>query len=183
VSNKIVSLARLDLDLIEQISHMLFECFQEFAPDWLPTMNECREEVLESLDPDRVSRVLVDGKQNVLGWIGAIPDENVWEIHPIAVAPTAQRKGYGDLLVNDIAELARSGGAVAIWAGTSDETNATSLSRADLYKDPLGAVQNITAKPNHPIHFWQKAGFTLVGIMPDEEGLGKPGIHFARRIV
>ena len=183
MSNTIVNLTHSHLDLIEQISHMLFECFQEFAPDWLPTLNDCREEILESLEPQRVSRVLVDEKQNVLGWVGAIPHVNVWEIHPIAVSPTVQRKGYGELLVNDIAELAKSGGAVAIWAGTSDETNATSLSRADLYKDPFGALQNITAKPNHPIHFWQKAGFTLVGIMPDEEGFGKPGIHFARRIV
>lgn len=118
-----------------------------------------------------------------IGWIGAIEDDDVWEIQPIAVAPAMQRSGLGRALVADIEWLARSAGAVAVWAGTSDETHATNLSSVDLYADPVTAMANFSAVEGHPARFWQKAGFTLVGVRPDEEGLGQPGIHFARRLV
>lgn len=179
----IVDLTESDTDLIEQIVVFLPDCFREFSPAWLTDTGVAREEVTESLAVERRSRVLIDEERNALGWIGAIPDENVWEIHPIAVAPAAQGKGYGTLLVDDIVGLARTAGAVAVWAGTSDETGATSLSNADLYGDAAAAMQILTADPRHPVHFWRKMGFSLVGVMPDAEGLGKPGITFARRIV
>jgi|TARA_Y100000294_G_C8522107_1_gene323331 aminoglycoside 6'-N-acetyltransferase I len=90
--------------------------------------------------------------------------------------------GFGRKLVEDLSSLAKSSGAVSIWAGTSDETDATSFSRYDLYKNMVEAVQNISAPPHHPIYFWLKMGFSIVGVIPDEEGLGKPSIHFAKRL-
>lgn len=180
---RIVDLSEDDADLVDQIAHMLLECFVEFSPTWLPTLEDAVEEVLESFEPGRRSRVLVDDEGDVLGWIGAFEDEDCWEIHPIVVATAHQRRGYGAILVDDIAALAKQSGAVAMWAGTSDETGATSLAGADLYRDPLTAMRDLTAVDNHPVHFWRKMGFTLVGIMPDGEGLGKPGLHFAKRIV
>ncbi len=172
-----------DVDLIDQLANILFDCFFDYSPDWLPTLEDAIEVVQESFDPGRRSRILVDEQNDVLGWIGAFEDDNCWEIHPIVVAREHQRKGYGELLINDIAAIARASGAVALWAGTSDEVNATSLSGADLYNDPFTAIKNLTAEKNHPVNFWRKAGFTLVGVIPDEEGLNKPGIHFAKRII
>ena len=179
----IVDLRDSDGDRIDQIAEFLYKCFRKYAPEWLSDLESCKEEVQESFEPGRRSRVLIDGDGQALAWVSTIIDDNVWEIHPIAVSPKEQRKGYGAMLINDVAQLARAGGAVAMWAGTSDETGSTSFSDIDLYKNPASALDNFDAPPDHAINFWVKAGFSIVGVMPDEEGLGKPGIHFAKRLV
>lgn len=179
---RVTDLTEADIDLIDQVAHILLECFAEFSPGWLATLEDAVDEVFESFEPGRRSRVLINDAEDVLGWVGAFEDEHCWEIHPIAVALEHQRQGHGTGLVEDIAALAREAGAVALWAGTGDETGATSLFGRDLYADPLAAMTNLTAAARHPVNFWRKVGFTLVGVLPDEEGLGKPGIHFARRI-
>ncbi len=118
-----------------------------------------------------------------MGWIGAIKGERVWEIHPIAVSPEYQRHGVGKLLVSDIEHLAKEAGAVSVWAGTGDETNSTSFSKVDLYNDLKSALERVEAPDDHAVNFWLGIGYSIVGVLPDEEGLGKPGIHFAKRIV
>lgn len=179
---RILDLCEDDVDLIDQLGHILLEGFARFSPGWLASLEDAMDEIFESFEAGRHSRILVNEEQDVLGWIGAFEDLHMWEIHPIVVAPEHRRKGYGAMLVNDIEVLADKAGATGIWAGTGDETGATSLSGKDIYADPLAAMADLTAEPGHPIHFWQKIGFTLVGVLPDEEGKGKPGIHFARRI-
>lgn len=168
---------------IQQIEVMLCEAFKEFSPAWVPNLATANQKIQESFAADRVSRVLVDADSQVLGWGGAIIGDNVWEIHPMVVKPTAQRCGYGRMLVDELIHQAKSMGAVAVWAGTGDETGATSFSKVDLYNDPASAIANFEAPTNHPIFFWLKIGFSIVGVLPDEEGLGKPGIHLAKRIV
>jgi len=182
VKYEIVNLGKNDENYIHQIAQFLYRCFQKNAPEWLPDLESCKQEVHKSFQSNRRSRVLIDSDGVALGWVGAITDENLWEIHPIAVAPSQQGNGYGLALVTDIVELARIGGAVAIWAGTSDETGATSFSAIDLIKNPASALENFRAPRDHPVSFWSKTGFSLVGVMPDEEGLGNPGIHFAMRL-
>ena len=126
---------------------------------------------------------MLDDNQEPVGWIGAITDTDCWEIHPIAVHPDQQGRGLGRRLVADIETLAREAGAVSVWAGTSDETGSTSFSGVDLYQHADRALNNVEAPRDHPVSFWLGAGYSIVGVRPDEEGLGKPGIHFARRIV
>lgn len=172
-----------DSERIDQIATFLVDCFRQYSPTWLPDRAACLEEIEESFAEDRRSRVLLDDQDAAVGWIGAITDEHLWEIHPIAVSPHAQRLGYGRLLVEDICRLATDRGAVAIWAGTSDETFSTSFSKMDLYKDAAAAMGPFDAPADHPLWFWSKMGFAIVGVQPDEEGLGKPGIHFAKRLV
>lgn len=179
---EIINLEKEDKSRIDQIAKFLYQCFQKNAPEWLPSLKSCRREVNKSFQEDRRSRVLIDGDGNAVGWVGAITDEHLWEIHPIAIAPGQQGKGYGLLLVSDIVELARNSGAVAIWAGTADETGVTSFSAIDLYENPASAFESFSAPRDHPVSFWSKTGLSLVGVMPDEEGLGKPGIHFAMRL-
>jgi aminoglycoside 6'-N-acetyltransferase I len=148
--------------------------------------------------------VLIDEDGNSLGWIGVIIFEKVWEIHPIAVAPEHQHKGYGRMLVDDILALARADGAVAVWAGTGDETGSTSFS-GGLYGGPWpifesedslrraitrdtdwkwtssAVTERFEAPHDHPVNFWSSIGFMLVGIVPDK-GVDKVGIHFAQRL-
>ena len=180
---RIIDLVESDTTHIDEVVEFVYRCFEKYAPDWFPHIAACHEEIQASFDADRRSRVLLDNQDRAIGWIGAIADDNLWEIHPIAVSPIAQRNGYGKMLVEDVVTLARKAGAVSVWAGTSDETNSTSFSKLDLYNDPTVAFQNIEAPSDHPVRFWLTTGFSLVGVMPDEEGFGKPGIHFARRIV
>lgn len=173
-----------DSALIEQLAYMAHAAFQAHAPGWLPTIQDAKAEVFESLESKKISRVLIDERRQPLGWIGAIPQSGgrIWEIHPLAVAPAAQGRGYGRALVTDIEQLARAAGTLTLVVGTSDATNATTLSGMDLYADPASAIAGIRALRNHPYTFYERLGFKIVGIIPDADGVGKPGIMLAKRI-
>ena len=131
-----------------------------------------------------MSRVLVDAAGRPSGWIGAIPQSHgrVWEIHPLVVAVSEQGKGYGRQLVRDLEALAKARGALTLLAGSSDETNATTLGGVDLYQDPAQAITNLRNLKGHPYEFYVKIGFKVVGVIPDAEGPGKPGIMLAKRV-
>ncbi len=66
--------------------------------------------------------------------------------------------------------------------GTDDETGLTSLADADLYPNPLEPLQKLRDLKGHPFSFYQKVGFTVVGVIPDANGPGKPDILMAKRI-
>ncbi len=180
----IINLTKDDTVLIEQLAVMAHAAFHSHAPDWLPTRQAAKAEVLESLAPKKISRVLIDESRQPLGWIAAIPQSGgrIWEIHPLAVAPAAQGRGYGRALIADIEQLARTAGALTLLVGTSDATNATTLSGVDLYADPATAIANIRVLRDHAYPFYVRLGFTVVGIVPDADGIGKPGITLAKRV-
>ena len=177
----IIDLAGAGQRSIEALTQITYEAFQENAPEWVPTLERAREEILEALAPGRLARVILEGSKPV-GWIGVITGRYVWEVHPIAVAVDAQRKGYGRQLVAHVEKLARSSGALTLFAGTSDEVGTTNLFGKDIYSDPVGAIANIKATARNPFEFWLRAGFKVVGLMPDAEGRGKPGIHLAKHL-
>ena len=35
---------------------------------------------------------------------------------------------------------------------------------------------------SHAYEFWLSVGFRIIGVMPDAEGVGKPGIHLAKPV-
>ena len=84
---------------MDQLAHILLESFARFSPDWLPTLDDAIEEVIESFEPGRRSRILLNDADDVLGWIGAFEDEHAWEIHPVVVAPDRRRQGFGAMPV------------------------------------------------------------------------------------
>ena len=182
VDQRIIDLQKEDRERIDQIARFLTVCFKKYSPGWLPTFDAALEEVEDSLAPGRRSRVLIDENGNALGWGGAIVQQHVWEIHPLAVAPDAQHRGLGKMLVNDLCDLARAHGALAVWAGTGDETGSTSFSHVDLYRDAAHALASFQVPPDHAVQFWLKVGFSVVGLLPDAEGPGRPSIHLAKRI-
>src|SRR6185369_101741 len=99
------------------------------------TFAEAREEVVESIKPDKVSRVAVADDGRVVGWIGAIQqyDGLVWELHPIVVDETHRRKGVGRALVSDLEAILQARGGLTLWAGSDDLAGETSLGGIDLY--------------------------------------------------
>jgi aminoglycoside 6'-N-acetyltransferase I len=183
VAFPIVDLTSDKSDWIEQAAALLRDAFRNRTQDW-QDLDSARQEVLASLAPDRISRVLVDDSGRVLGWIGGIPNYggNVWELHPIVVAESHRRRGLGRALVQDLERLVESRGALTLWAGSDDENHETSLSGVDLYPDIPGAIRNIRNLRGHPYEFYLRLGFRIAGVVPDANGPGKPDILLAKRL-
>src|SRR5262249_53654184 len=150
---------------IARLAELSYAAFREHAPSWLANIDAALEEVRESCEPGRLSRALLDYDQEPLGWIGVIPQSGgrVWEIHPIAVRADHQRCGHGRLLVEHIEQLAESRGVLTLFAGTSDQTGATSLSGVDLYEQGASALASISCHKPHPYRFWLSVGACAQG--------------------
>jgi aminoglycoside 6'-N-acetyltransferase I len=178
----IVDLAS-DGELIEPVSCLLLDTFRNRTEDW-QDLDSSRREVVASLAPDRISRVLVDDSGHVLGWIGGIPaySGRVWELHPLVVSRSHRRRGIGRALVADLERLVASRGALTLWAGSDDEHDETTLSGRDLYPDIPGAIGSIRNRGDHPYEFYLRLGFKIAGVLPDANGAGRPDIFLAKRV-
>ncbi len=173
-----------DTQLITQIASILVEAFKEHWPDAWPDMASALEEVQESFDEERISRVALDEKGAVLGWIGSLPeyDGNVWELHPLVVSPAHQGQGIGSALTADLEKIVRERGAYTIMLGSDDQDDQTTLSNADLYTNLPEKIAQIKNLKRHPYEFYQKLGYTIIGVVPDANGVGKPDIIMAKRL-
>ena len=173
----------LDAALVDPTAQLLLDTFRGKTADW-QDLESAREEVLESLTPDRISRVMVDPGGAVVGWIGGIPayGGRVWEIHPLVVGGSHRRHGIGRALVDDLERLAAARGALTLWAGSDDEHGETTLGGADLYPDIPAAIRGIRNLRDHPYEFYLRVGFTIAGVLPDANGRGKPDIFLAKRV-
>ncbi|MCK9496694.1 MAG: GNAT family N-acetyltransferase [Dehalococcoidia bacterium] len=171
-----------DEDAVQQCAAILVEAFRGHTDAW-PDLPSALETVRESFE-GAASRIARDADGRVVGWVGALSDYDghAWEVHPLAVAPDAQRRGIGRRLVADIETLAAAGGANTLWLGTDDEDGRTSLGGVDPYPDPLAALAAIPNRGGHPYEFYQRCGFVLVGMLPDANGPGKPDIFTAKRL-
>ena len=170
--------------LIQQAAQLLVDSFHEHWPDAWPTLGEGLKEIHEMLESERICRVAVDKKGDLLGIIGGIPtyDGLVWELHPLAVQVSMQGHGIGRALVGDFEEQARAKGALTITLGSDDEDRMTSLSNVDLYENLWEKIRDIRNLKNHPFEFYQKMGYVITGVVPDANGMGKPDILMAKRI-
>ena len=181
---KIIDLNPNNRQAIQQAASLLVEGFKENWPDAWPTLEDALPEVKESFEEDRISRVAISDSDEVLGWIGGIKqyDGHVWELHPLVVRADYQGQGIGRALVADLEIEVSKRGGLTLWLGTDDESNMTSLSGVDLYPNVLEHLGNIRNLRGHPYEFYQKLGFTIVGVLPDANGLGKPDIYMAKRV-
>ncbi len=159
------------------------ELLVDLLPEGWPTFEKALGEVRESFPDERISRIAVEDDL-VLGWVGAIKEYNghTWELHPLAVRRDRQGQGIGRALVADLEQRVRERGGHTIMLGTDDERGETSLAGIELYPDPLEHVRKMENPGGHPYEFYQKAGYTVVGVIPDANGFGKPDIFMAKRI-
>jgi len=179
---KIVDMPR-DEAHIRQGGEVIQAAFEKNFPGAWETVEDGIEEIHEMLADDRICRAaLLDGK--IVGWIGGIPeyDGNVWELHPLAIHPDYQGQGIGRLLVEDFEQLVSEKGALTIILGSDDESNMTSLSGVDLYDNLLEKIASIQNLRRHPFGFYQKMGYTIIGVVPDANGYGKPDIIMGKRV-
>lgn len=181
---RIIDLTADNTRAVEQVARLLVDEFRDTGSEAWSDLEAALSEVRDSFNRGRVSRVAVDEAGNVEGWIGGIAEYNgnVWELHPLVVRRDCQRHGVGRALVLDLEQQVAQRGATTIRLGTDDESSRTSVGGVDLYPgvlDKLRAIQNLR---RHPFEFYQKAGFEIVGIVPDANGLGKPDIWMAKRV-
>ena len=169
---------------LQQVASLLLEGFKEHWPKAWPDFEAAREEVQEALQTDKINRIAVDDEGMVLGWIGGMSayDGHAWELHPLVVRPDLQGQGIGQALVADFEQRVRERGGITIYLGSDDEDNMTSLASTDLYPNVLDHLNRIKNLRHHPYEFYQRQGYTIVGVIPDANGLGKPDIILAKRV-
>lgn len=169
-----------DKATIEQMAEALVVGFREHS--W-PDLASARAEVLEALEPGKICRVAYHMDRSVLGWIGGHHSyARVWELHPLVVHPQAQGRGIGRALVADFEVQVQQRGGMTILLGSDDEDDMTSLSGVDLYDQTWAHIAGIRNLRGHPYEFYQKCGYTIVGVVPDANGPGKPDILLAKRV-
>lgn len=181
---RILDLRECHEDCLQQAAQMLVEGFRQHWPDAWPDIESALEEVHVALEPGKICRAAVDEHDRVLGWVGGQPeyDGNVWELHPIVVSAHQQGKGIGRALVADLEAQVRQRGGLTIMLGTDDEANMTTLSGVDLYTNLPEKIANIHNLRGHPYEFYQKCGYTIIGVMPDANGPGKPDIYMGKSV-
>lgn len=169
-------------EFVNPIADLLVAAFVKHTPIW-HDVESARREVLQSLGSDRLSRVAVRAGEAV-GWVGGIKayDGHAWELHPLVVKPELHGQGIGMMLVRDLERLVYELGAQTLWLGCDDEDGRTTLAGVDLYPHAWEHIAKIKNLRRHPFEFYQKAGFSIVGVIPDANGPGKPDILMAKRV-
>ena len=167
---------------IEDAARLLHAAFSPLGV-WT-TLSEARDEVLQSIGPDRVSRVALTTEGAVIGWIGAIREYDglVWQLHPIVVGEAWRRQGVGRALILDLEEFLTARGGLTLWAGSDDLAGETSLGAVDLYSALPEALGAVRSWGHHPLPFYRRLGFQVIGVMPDANGPGRPDIFLGKRL-
>lgn len=169
-------------DRIAQMATLLTAGFGVIAPSAWATEDEALEEVREDLE-EGFCRAAVDEAGKVLGWVGCRHSYGfVWELHPLVVDAARQGEGIGRELVLDLEAQVRQRGGLTLMLGTDDEAELTTLSGVELYDDIPGAITRAKGTSPHPLEFYRRLGYTLIGVVPDANGRGKPDILMAKRL-
>lgn len=180
LAGMLVDLSPEDPDLLEQAAALLHARMPEGWPD----LDSARDEVWDALDPARIVCALVEDGV-VLGWAAANEryTDHVWEIHPLVVRADSERQGVGRRLVRDLEDRVRALGIHTMFVGSDDELGQTSLAGLDLYPDVIGHLARLQNIGNHPLGFYQRLGYAIIGVMPDANGFGQHDIYLARRLL
>jgi len=148
------------------------------------TLSEALKELDESLAPANTLLAVLD-ENDVIGWGGIFPryDGRVFEMHPICVREDMRGHGVGAMLVRNLENAAAARGALTMLVCADDdtETGETSLAGADLYFN-LPAHMMSFEPHRHSSAFYMHLGYTLVGVVPDANGPGKPDIYLAKKL-
>lgn len=174
-----------DDGLNRQMAEILLDGFSDTGTEGWSEIGECLEEVDNSLDEKKISRVAVDRAGEVLAWtIGAeVYRGYTWELELLVVRRDSKRKGIGRRMLVDFEEQVRNRGGTVIFLGSDDENKRTSVGGIELYPNPLEHLANIENIGGHPYEFYQKCGYTITGIIPHANGFGKPDIWLTKQIV
>ncbi|GHU78247.1 aminoglycoside N-acetyltransferase AAC(6')-Ii [Spirochaetia bacterium] len=161
-------------EFVKAAANILFSTFSAINKGAWPTEEEASDTVRECIAaPNICIGILID--KTLIGWAGLRPMYPVtWELHPLVIAKEYQGKGYGKLLINRLEEEAKMAGIIGIVLGTDDETNSTSLSACGLTGENIfSEISNIRNRKNHPYEFYKKCGYSIIGAIPNANGINK----------
>jgi len=84
-----------------RVAKLLVLGFADHAPTAWPDLEAAAQEVEESLQEGRISRIAPDQEGQVIGWIGGISqcDGHTWELHTLVVHTDHRGTGVGTALV------------------------------------------------------------------------------------
>lgn len=178
----IVEFSALSREQLHQAARILREAFAN-TPSVFAAEAGAQTEVESFVASDeRGAAAALDGAE-VLGWIGWVKAySHGWELHPLAVDPRCQRRGIGTFLVRELEHRAQAAGILTLWLGADDEFGGTNLYGTDVFPDVLRHAARVEQTTRHPIAFYRKLGFEVVGLLPDVNGFGKPDILMAKRL-
>jgi aminoglycoside 6'-N-acetyltransferase I len=164
-------------EIIKQASDILYHTFHDVGKLWLKNIQEAFDEVYECIEGKNICIGIKEGNK-LIGWVGLRPMyKKTWELHPIVIRKEFQRKGYGNILINELEKIAVANGIIGIVAGSDDETNSTSLSDKIITGENIfREIECIKNYKNHPYDFYKKCGYTIIGIIPNANGPQKPDI-------
>lgn len=164
-------------------AHVLRDGFRGITPSWDEFDAALAE--AQTVAAAGIVRAALDADGVLVGWIGALPeyDGHVWELHPLVVRPDRRRNGVGRALVSDLETIARERGVLTMMIGTDDEIGATTLGNVDLYVNLPRRLGQAAARGDHPLTFYRRLGYAIIGVIPDANGVGKPDILMAKRLV
>lgn len=170
-----------NLEYLLQAAHLLAEAFPHAYGNY---ESEAIEE-LQGILADDGFLVMAAEADEVLGFVGALPEYGVtgWELHPLVVKPANHKQGIGRRLVAALEAEVQQRGGIMVFLGTDDEFFTTTLSQGDLFENTFEKIQHIRNLKGHPYEFYQKVGYQIVGVLPDANGLCKPDIFMAKRLV
>lgn len=165
-----------------QVARLLLEGFDQGPSTGWPTLEAAEFELARFDGAARCGFVGVAADRAV-GFVGAIKESpHMWELHPLVVDRAHRGKGYGAALTARIEEEARAQGVTTLYLGTDDDNGNTTAAGVDLYDDLPGAIARLAAVTPHPLTFYRRMGYTVVGLLPDASGPGKPDILMAKRL-
>ncbi|HSR03393.1 MAG TPA: GNAT family N-acetyltransferase [Proteiniclasticum sp.] len=156
---------------------------EAFPQDYEKTEKNDEVEIAMILSDERVAIKAVY-EEKLIGFTGAIPQYGItgWELHPLVVDKEYRGRGIGEKLVSFLEKEVSDRGGITIYLGTDDEDGRTSLSDTDLFDDTFKKIEEIRNLNHHPFEFYKKIGYSIVGVIPDANGIGKPDIWMAKRI-
>lgn len=146
------------------------------------TPEEAREEVARFDGDERIAFAALEAGK-VAGWVGAVKVyAHAWELHPLVVDPACQRSGIGTRLCEHLEHVAAQAGVLTLYLGTDDDFGGTTLFGADLFDRTFAKIEALAPVKGHAFTFYRKLGWTVMGVIPDANGRGKPDIMMAKRV-
>jgi len=166
-----------------QAAEILYKTFTGINKDAWPDMESALTEVDECLEEPNVCIGIKIGDE-LIGWVGLRPMyKTTWELHPMVVKKEFWGKGYGKILLDELERIALNKYISGIFLGSDDETFSTSLSDKEIKTENIfNEIVNIKNYKNHPYEFYQKCGYTIIGVVPNANGDRKPDIFMWKDI-